>query len=101
VPRIGHDLMISPALNAASRPSRVPDAVRSATEVRTPLRSCACEAVSQRTVSVAVAKPGPAMRCAASLSSAISCSVITAALACDRLSRQEITDTTQYRRGSS
>jgi hypothetical protein len=27
--------------------------------------------------------------------------VITAALACDRLSRQEITDTTQYRRGSS
>jgi hypothetical protein len=89
------------AIEQDCSPSRVPDAVCSATEVRTPLRSCACEALSQRTVSVAVAKPGPAMRCAASLSSAISCSVITAALACDRLSRQEITDTTQYRRGSS
>ncbi|MDQ3763837.1 MAG: hypothetical protein M3460_20165 [Actinomycetota bacterium] len=35
----------------------MPDKIRSATEVRTPLWSWACRAVSQRTASAVVAKP--------------------------------------------
>jgi uncharacterized alpha-E superfamily protein len=47
---------------------RVLDEVRSATEVRTRLRSCAWEAVIHRIAAVVVARPG--MCCAASLSNA-------------------------------
>jgi hypothetical protein len=77
VPRIGHDLTTEPLSSAACTSLRLRDFVRRATDVTAPAKSCACIAVIHRTASVAVANPGPAIRCATNRNNPTSRCVIT------------------------